>query len=59
MISDQAAKYLWDAQSAAKRIARFTTGRSYDDYLSDEMLRSAVERQFENHWRGVCRIAVL
>ncbi len=26
---------------------RFTTGRSYDDYLDDDMLRAAVERQFE------------
>ena len=47
MISDQAAKYLWDARRAAERIARFTAGRDYDAYLSDEMLRSAVERQFE------------
>lgn len=47
MISGQAAKYLWDARRAAERIARFTAGRSYEDYLADEMLRSAVERQFE------------
>lgn len=47
MTSDQAAKYLWDARRAAERIARFTGGRSHDDYLADEMLRSAVERQFE------------
>ncbi|MBV9750319.1 MAG: DUF86 domain-containing protein [Acetobacteraceae bacterium] len=43
----EAAKYLWDARRAAERIARFTTGRGFDDYLSDEMVRSAVERQFE------------
>lgn len=42
-----AAKYLWDAQRAADRIARFTDGHTIDDYLSDEMLRAAVERQFE------------
>lgn len=47
MTDDRAAKYLWDARRAAERIARFTAGRSYDDYLADEMLRSAVERQFE------------
>ena len=47
MICDQAAKYLWDARRAALRIVAFTSGRVYDDYLSDEMLRSAVERQFE------------
>ena len=47
MTDDRAAKYLWDARRAAERIARFTSGRSGDDYLGDEMLRSAVERQFE------------
>jgi predicted nucleotidyltransferase len=47
MISNEAAKYLWDAQRAAERIARFTSGRSFDDYLADEMLCAAVERQFE------------
>ena len=43
----EAEKYLWDARRAAERIARFTAGRAFDDYLGDEMLRSAVERQFE------------
>jgi uncharacterized protein with HEPN domain len=47
MTSPGAPKYLWDAQQAAERIARFTAGRSLDDYLADEMLRAAVERQFE------------
>jgi uncharacterized protein with HEPN domain len=46
-ISPDAAKYLWDARRAAERIARFTDGRGFDDYLADEMLRAAVERQFE------------
>jgi uncharacterized protein with HEPN domain len=44
---EAAAKYLWDARDAAERIARFTAGRSFADYLADEMLRAAVERQFE------------
>ena len=47
MIADRAAKYLWDAQRAAERIARFTAGRDRAAYLADEMLRAAVERQFE------------
>ena len=47
MISNQAATFLWDARRAAERILRFSAGRSIDDYLDDEMLRSAVERQFE------------
>ncbi len=46
-MDDRAAKYLWDAQRAAERVARFTAGRTCEDYLGDEMLRSAVERQFE------------
>lgn len=60
MISGQAAKYIWDARRAAERIARFTAGRSYEDYLSDEMLRSAVERQFEivgEAFAGLRRVA--
>jgi uncharacterized protein with HEPN domain len=38
---------LWDARRAAERIRRFTAGRDLDQYLADEMLRAAVERQFE------------
>jgi uncharacterized protein with HEPN domain len=47
MIGDETAKLLWDAQQAGERIVRFTAGRSFDDYLADDMLRAAVERQFE------------
>ena len=47
MAGRSAAKYLWDAQRAAERVARFTAGRSFEDYLADDMLRAAVERQFE------------
>jgi len=47
MITNAAAKYLWDVQRAVERIVRFTAGRSLDDYLADEMLAAAVERQFE------------
>ena len=47
MISNETAAFLWDAQQAGERIIRFTSGRSYEDYLEDEILRSAVERQFQ------------
>ncbi|MEK6593106.1 MAG: HepT-like ribonuclease domain-containing protein [Pseudomonadota bacterium] len=40
-------KYLWDASQAADRITRFITGRTLDQYQADDLLRSAVERQFE------------
>ena len=36
--------YIWDCRHAAGRVIRFTAGRSFDDYLGDEMLRPAVER---------------
>lgn len=39
--------YLYDIQEACKRLTVFTEGRTLDDYLTDELLRSAVERQFE------------
>jgi uncharacterized protein with HEPN domain len=40
-------KYLYDVQEACRKLDEFTKGRSLDNYLADEMLRSAVERQFE------------
>jgi hypothetical protein len=39
-----AAKLLWDARQAVQRVARFVEGKSFDDYLQDDLLRSAVER---------------
>ena len=47
MISNEGAAFLWDARRAVEHIIRFTAGRSYDDFLEDDMPRSAVERQFE------------
>jgi uncharacterized protein with HEPN domain len=47
MITNATAKYLWDVQRATERIGRFTSGRTVADYLSDDMLSAAVERQFE------------
>jgi uncharacterized protein with HEPN domain len=46
-MSPDSAKLLWDAQQAATKAQRFVHGRSFDQYLSDELLRSAVERQLE------------
>lgn len=42
-----AGKLLWDAQQAAERVARFTAGKTFAEYETDEYFRSAVERQFE------------
>ena len=40
-------KYLWDALRAAERLDSFRQGKSFADYRSDDLLKSAVERQFE------------
>lgn len=38
---------MWDALQATERLRRFGQGKSFDDYRSNELLKSAVERQFE------------
>jgi uncharacterized protein with HEPN domain len=40
-------KLLHEMKQATDRIARYTEKRTFEDYLSDDFLRSAVERQFE------------
>jgi uncharacterized protein with HEPN domain len=40
-------KLLSDAQQAVARIVRYTSGKTFDEYLSQELLKPAVERQFE------------
>jgi uncharacterized protein with HEPN domain len=40
-------KLLWDALDAAQAISEFTSGRPPEEYRRDQMLRSAVERQFQ------------
>jgi uncharacterized protein with HEPN domain len=43
----EAAGLLWDARKAAGLIADFVANRTWQDYESNPMLRSAVERQFQ------------
>ncbi len=40
-------KFLWVAREAADSIIDFVRGKSSDDYTSDALLRSGVERQFQ------------
>ncbi len=39
--------FLWDMLTAAKAVVEFVQGRTLDEYVSNLMLRSAVERQVE------------
>ena len=43
----EAKKFAWDALQAVERITRFSAGKTFADYHGDELLRSAIERQFE------------
>lgn len=37
--------FIWDAARAAQRVLEFARNRTFEDYLADELFRSAVERQ--------------
>ena len=40
-----ARKLLWDARRAAERVTRFIELKNFDEYETDDLLRSAIERQ--------------
>ncbi len=40
-------KYIYDVAQAAKKVSRFVDNKNFNDYESDDLLRSGVERQFE------------
>lgn len=43
----ETAKLVWDVDQAAGRVIAFVTGKTFDEYARDDLLRSAVERQLE------------
>ena len=51
------AKYLFDVRRAAGLITGFCSGRSFEDYVADDMLKSAVERQFGIIGEALARLA--
>lgn len=55
----EARKYLFDIERAAELVARFTAGKEFAEYEQDEMLRSAVERQFEVIGEALAQLARL
>ena len=40
-------KYLYDIKLASEKISRFVESKNYQDYETDDLLKSGVERQFE------------
>ena len=53
----EARKHLWDARKATDAVIRFTQGKTFDDYLADDLLRSAVERQLQNVGEAIAQLA--
>ncbi len=41
------AAFLWDMLDAARSVSTFVSGKTFEQYVEDEMLRSAVERKLE------------
>ena len=49
--------YLWDALKAAQAVQSFLRGRTYEAFVEDDLLRSAVERQLEIIGEALSRLA--
>lgn len=48
--------HLHDIIQASESIRRFVTGKTFDDYVSDDILRSAIERKCEIMGEAINRI---
>ncbi len=53
----EAKKYLFDIDRAAGLIEQFTDGETFVNYEFDDMMRSAVERQFEVIGEAISELA--
>lgn len=46
-MDERSLKHFYDALIAARAIKDFIKGKTFDDYISDDLLSSGVERKFE------------
>jgi uncharacterized protein with HEPN domain len=49
--------YLWDAVQAAEAVQAFSRGQTYDSFIEDHMVRSAVERQLQIVGEALAQLA--
>jgi len=52
-------KLLYDMKQAGDRIDRFVGTRTFDDFVADDLIRAAVERQFEIIGEAMSRLRKL
>ncbi len=52
-----AGKFLFDIQEAISRINKFLEGKAFEDYSTDLLLRSGVERQLEIAGEALSQLA--
>jgi uncharacterized protein with HEPN domain len=57
-VDDDDAALLWDMLQACRAVKRFVEKRSFDAYLNDLLLRSAVERQIEIIGEAASKVSV-
>ncbi len=50
--------HVWEVQQAAQSILQFTNGKTFHDYVTDRVLRSAVERQINKIGGAATRLIV-
>lgn len=55
---DRDLAYLWDMREAARLIQAFIQGATYQHFVSDKMMRSAVERQLEIMGEAARRVSI-
>lgn len=51
--------YLWDALNAAEAVQSFLRGKTYEAFVEDDLLRSAVERQLQIIGEALSQLAKL
>ncbi len=55
----EARAYLYDIEQATVLIEQFQRGKTFDDYRSDALLRSGVERQLEIIGEAVSKLSLV